>query len=154
GSLWIGFYLGGVVRRRDGRFEAFGEEQGLPASLVRDLHIDSRGRLWIATAQGGLARCDDPTAERPRFRRYTVHDGLSSDVVSCITDDRRGRIYVGTSRGLDRLDPETGAVRHFSRDDGLPNSFVNVVRRDRHGMLWLGTLEGLALLDPEGDRLG
>lgn len=148
GNLWIGFYWGGLARYRDGRFESFTKADGVPAGMIRALHLDHLGRLWIASMEGGLARIDDPTQAQLKFVHYTSKDGLSSDQTTCITEDQWGRIYVGTGIGLDRLDPETGRVKRYTIADGLPNSFVNVAFRDRNNALWFGTLQGLSKLVP------
>ena len=151
GNVWIGFYWGNLARYRDGKFDTFTKEDGVPAGLIRALHLDAKGRLWIASAEGGLGRVDDPTQDRPAFVRYTVKEGLSSNQITCITEDQWGRIYVGTGIGIDRLDPETGRVKRYTIADGLPNGFVNVAYRDRNNTLWFGTLQGLSKLMPTID---
>jgi ligand-binding sensor domain-containing protein/two-component sensor histidine kinase len=152
GNLWVGFYEGGLARLAAGRFKLLTTADGLPAGMIRGLLLDGRGQLWIATSRGGLARIDDPGAERPHLVTYTTAEGLASNQVSCVTEDTWGRIYVGTGRGLDRLDPTTGQIKHYTVADGLGNSFVNVAFRDRTGALWFGTLKGLSRLIPEPDR--
>jgi ligand-binding sensor domain-containing protein/signal transduction histidine kinase len=151
GNLWIGFSWGGLARYRDGRFTFFTKEDGLPAGWIYDLHTDSAGRLWIASSDGGLARVDEPGAERPAFRIYTTADGLSSLRVRCLAEDRFGHLYIGTGRGLDRLDPATGRIKHFTSADGLPAGEVRAIFHDRQGVLWLGSLTGLARYTPEPD---
>lgn len=148
GNLWIGFYDGTVGRYRDGRFTFFSTGQGIPKGLIRGLYLDRRKRLWIATTRGGVARVDDSAAEHPKFAVLTTADGLASDQVTCITEDDWGRIYLGTGGGVDRLDVETGRIKHYSIADGLPDNFINVSFRDRQGRLWFGTLRGLARLVP------
>jgi two-component sensor histidine kinase len=150
-NLWIGFYWGSLARYRDGKFDTFTKEDGVPAGMIRALHLDHLGRLWVATADGGLGRIDDPTQERPTFIRYATREGLSSDQITSITEDQWGRIYVGTGVGVDRLDPATGRVKRYTMADGLPNGFVNVSYRDRHNVLWFGTLQGLSKLVPTTD---
>ena len=118
---------------------------------ARALHLDQKGRLWIATAEGGLGRIDDSQLDHPKIVNYTTKEGLSSDQVSCITEDQWGRIYVGTGVGVDRLDPDTGRVKRYTIADGLPNGFVNIAYRDRHNTLWFGTLQGLSKLEPARD---
>ena len=151
GSLWIGMYLGGVARYRGGRFEIFAAKDGCPKGLVRAIELDRRGRLWIATEEGGVARVDDPAASPPRFETLDTRSGLSSSYVTSMVEDDHGRLYFGTDRGVDRLDPATGRVRHFTMADGLPNAFVNVAHRDRGGDLWFGTLRGIARMRPGED---
>jgi signal transduction histidine kinase/ligand-binding sensor domain-containing protein len=151
GQLWIGFYLGGVARYREGRFDFFDAADGLPKGFIRDLWIDHAGRLWVAASEGGVGRLDDTAAERPRFDALTTADGLSSSQATCLTEDEWGRIYIGTGRGLDRLDLATNRIRHYSKADGLADNFINVCTRDRAGALWFGTLRGLSRLVPVKD---
>ena len=152
GNLWIGFNGPGVARFHDGRFTVFTTNDGLPAGWIKDLYLDHAGRLWVASNQGGLSRIDDPAAEHPRFINYRTDTGLASDNVWCITEDEGHRIYVGTSRGVDRLDPESGHLRHYTQADGLAQNDVQVAFRDGHGSLWFGTTQGLSRFDPQPDK--
>ena len=151
-NLWIGFYWGGLARYRNGRFDVFTKDDGVPAGFIRDLYLDASGRLWVASSDGGLARVDDPTLDRPTFVTYTKKEGLSSDLITSITEDQWGRIYLGTGAGVDRLDPATGQIKRFTTADGLANSYVNVSYRDRNGTLWFGTLQGLSKLVVASDK--
>jgi ligand-binding sensor domain-containing protein len=69
---------------------------------------------------------------------------LSSNTVELITEDLGGDIYAGTGRGLDRLDPATGRVRHYTTADGLASGSFLAALRDRTGALWFGTHNGLS----------
>ena len=153
GNLWMGFYVGGLARVRDGIFTFFGEASGVPPGFVSDLFLDHAGSLWITTTSGGIAQVERPEAAQPEFRRYRTSEGLTTDSTRCVTEDRAGRIYVGTSRGIDRIDPETGRVRAFSTDDGLPNNLVFACHTAADGRLWFGTLHGLARFDPEAEAI-
>jgi ligand-binding sensor domain-containing protein/signal transduction histidine kinase len=148
GNVWIGFYLGGLARWRDGRIEHFSPEHGMPQGFVFDLHVDRAGRLWIASARDGLSRIDDPTAPVPRAVPRAAEHGLTSGAVLSLTEDHWGRIYVGTGRGIERLDPATGSIRRFSTADGLANNYVQTMHVDRGGDLWAGTLGGISRLTP------
>ncbi|HWT01937.1 MAG TPA: two-component regulator propeller domain-containing protein [Pyrinomonadaceae bacterium] len=148
GRLWIGYNDGGLVQYAGGRFRQFTAADGVPAGAITSLHRDRSGRLWIATNQGGLARVDDTSRERPSFTTYTTEEGLSSNNVRCVTEDLQGRIYAGTARGVDRLDPATGRLRHYTLGEGLANDFLTTAFRDREGALWFGTLNGLSRLVP------
>jgi ligand-binding sensor domain-containing protein/signal transduction histidine kinase len=152
GALWIGTGASGLLRYRDGRVTKLTVEDGVPAGWMRAFHVDDAARLWIASSRGGIARVDDPAAERPAFVAYTTAEGLSSDNVWSVTSDRWGRVYAGTVRGVDRIDPATGHVKHFTSTDGLPRSQSQSAFRDRHGSLWFGSGFGLARFDPEPDR--
>ncbi len=151
GNLWLGLYEGGLARYHDGRFQLFTQADGFPPGLVHSLYLDHAGRLWAATAQGGVVRIDNPHADHPRFVTYTIADGLSSNGVSCITEDKLGRMYFGTTRSLDRFDPETNRIRHYTKADGLASNAVRVAFRDREGSLWFGTDQGISRLIPGPD---
>ncbi|HYO92603.1 MAG TPA: triple tyrosine motif-containing protein, partial [Pyrinomonadaceae bacterium] len=67
-------------------------------------------------------------------------------------EDRWGRIYIGTAQGVDRLEPDSGRIKHFTGGDGLIGKEVSVAFRDSQGALWFGSHEGLSRLVPELDR--
>jgi signal transduction histidine kinase len=69
--------------------------------------------------------------------------------VRSISEDRWGRVHLGTARGVDRLEPDTGRIRHFTTADGLSNSEVESAFRDRHGALWFGTMNGVSRFVPQ-----
>jgi ligand-binding sensor domain-containing protein/two-component sensor histidine kinase len=152
GNLWVGFSANGLARLRNGRFTVFTTNDGLPAGWIKDLYLDHAGRLWIASSREGLSRIDDPATEHPRFINYRTDNGLASDSAWCITEDEWHRIYVGTSRGVDRIDPETGHIRHYTQADGLAQNEVQVAFRDAHGSLWFGTDQGLSRFYPQPDE--
>lgn len=157
GSVWLGLSTNHLVhprrtilllRYRDGALTEYSQADGVPGGNVNAMHVDRRGRLWLAT-QAGLARGDDPGAERPRFIRYGTKEGLSSDEIWSVTEDAAGRIYAGTAKGVDRLDVVSGHVRHFSVEDGLPPGSVLAAMKARDGTLWFATETALAHFEPE-----
>lgn len=152
GNIWVGFSGdGGLVRYRSGAFTGITASGGVPPGQIRNMLIDSEGRLWIASYRGGLSLIDDPTAERPTLRTYTTADGLSSNEITAVTDDQWGRIYIGTGRGIDRLEPATGRVKHYTTADGLPLGEMFAALRDKHGTLWFSFKTGVARLVPQPD---
>jgi ligand-binding sensor domain-containing protein/signal transduction histidine kinase len=150
GNIWVA-YAGGLVRYRAGRFRVFTTGDGLPANSIGGLYLDHAGRLWIATDSGGVSCLDDPNADRPRFVTYTTTHGLSSNQTWCLAEDRWRRMYIGTGRGVDRLNPETGQIKHYTTADGLARGYPVAVFRDRQGALWFGTDRGVSRFMPESD---
>ncbi|HMV81643.1 MAG TPA: two-component regulator propeller domain-containing protein [Blastocatellia bacterium] len=153
GNVWMGLHYGELMRYRQGRFEVFGqsanESAAPPVGMMLALYRDRSGRMWVATEGGGAARVDQPAAAQPRFVHYTMKDGLSSNTPHSFTEDRWGRIYIGTTRGVDRLDVESGQVKQFTAGEGLSRGEVIAAFADSHGALWFGTREGLSRLMPE-----
>ncbi|HEX4948406.1 MAG TPA: two-component regulator propeller domain-containing protein [Blastocatellia bacterium] len=156
GNLWIGFASissrGAVVRYRNGRFTVFEPTQGAPASNIVDLFLDSSGKLWIGTNVNGLFRVDEPEKETPVFVNYTTTNGLSSNRITGVIEDQQNRIYLGSGRGVDRLDQQTGSIRHFNQADGLPLGGIDDVLRDQTGNIWFATTQGLARFIPPPSR--
>lgn len=151
-NLWVGLWAGGISRYSQGHLVPIVTPKEV-AGAVFSLFLDHAGRLWAGTTRSGLVRIDNPTAEKPNFTLYSVKDGLSSVDVRAITEDHFGRIYLFTGRGVDRMDPDTGKIRHYTEAEGLIPSGAdhNVAFCDRQGRLWFG-LVGLSRLDPEPDR--
>src|ERR1035438_3375960 len=110
---------------------------------IHELFVDSGGRLWIASVNG-LGLVDNPGSPHFGLRVYNTSDGLASDSIKCIIEDTAGRIYAGTGKGVDRLDPRTGRIKHFSTADGLGHGELKMALRDRSGNLWFGTAQGLS----------
>src|SRR5262249_49426660 len=126
GAVWVGFSVGGgLLRYRDGRFTRFTAADGLPEGGIFNLFVDSAGRPWVPTTRRGVCGIDPPEAERPEILPYTVADGLSRNDVKAVTEDRLGRIYLGTGRGIDRLEPTTGHLRHYTANEGALLGDVN-----------------------------
>ncbi|HYL99750.1 MAG TPA: ATP-binding protein, partial [Blastocatellia bacterium] len=152
GNVWIGLSVGGgLLRYRNGQFDLFGPAEGLPDGGIFNLFVDSAGGLWVPTTRGGVMRIDNPAAERPVGHLYTSASGISSNDVRCVTEDIFGRIYFGTGRGIDRLDPANGTLRHYSGADGVLTGDILAAQRDRDGSLWFGSASGLMRLIPKPD---
>jgi hypothetical protein len=95
---------------------------------------------------------DDPHSRPLRLTRFGTAQGLSTGNLRTLAEDALGRLCIGTVRGLDRLDPGSGHVKHYTTVDGLASSFVASAHRDAQGRLWFGTFEGLSRLDPQAER--
>lgn len=148
GAVWIGFREGGLARYRNGRFTMLAPVEAVPAGSVTGLHVDQAGRLWAAISGGGVCRIDDPGADRPQIVRYTRAEGLTTDTVLGLTGDLAGRIYITGARGIDRLDPATGRIKHYSAADGLAGGEFTGEMQDRSGALWFCSTVGLSRFTP------
>jgi signal transduction histidine kinase/ligand-binding sensor domain-containing protein len=136
GALWVSDAH--LLSRFDGkRWSVLAPGPGLPTISVRAMLCDRRGRLWLGFRFNGASVCENPQAPALRCKNYTEHDGLLSDAVRALAEDTLGRLYFGTARGVSRLDPDSGAWRHFvGRSD-----VVERVLLDAGGGLWVVTKE-------------
>jgi signal transduction histidine kinase/ligand-binding sensor domain-containing protein len=153
GTLWAGFYSHSyLLRRRDGRLTLLPTRGERSAGSISGLYFDHAGRLWLASALNGVGRIDDPQAESLKIVWYNRRKGLATDSTVNLIEDNFGRIYVGHGRGVDRLAPDTGQIKHYTTVDGLPPGAIQCATRDARGALWFGGSGGLARLIPEPEK--
>jgi PAS domain S-box-containing protein len=135
GSLWIGTFLGDLVRMKDGKFTSFSDTQQMRGNGVSAIYEDRAQNLWIGTRGGGLFLFSNG-----KFTAYTTKNGLANDSVSSITEDRDGNLWIGTDGGVSRL--HAGKFFNYTAALGLSSDKVLTVYEDRSGILWIGTGEG------------
>ncbi len=145
GRLWIGFADGTVLTHSEAGFRRIGSLS--TSSEVHALFFDHLGRLWVGTGQGAL-RVESPASPVPSVASYGRAQGLPSEEVTCFAEDLSGHLYLGTHRGIVRLEPAGGEMRHYTTADGLANNQLTTAFRDRRGDLWFGTRRGLSRLRP------
>ncbi|CAM5446530.1 diguanylate cyclase [Alishewanella longhuensis] len=135
GSLWIGGSRGGLVRVKEGNWQAY-PPLGV---LINRLLLDTQERLWIATEGQGLFM-QDSLGQRFQYLRA---DGLPSEQVHSLIEDNDGRIWVGTSDGLVYLDEQL----HIQPMMPAPYNSVPVfaLALNEQGQLLVGTERGLFL---------
>jgi ligand-binding sensor domain-containing protein/signal transduction histidine kinase len=150
GNVWIGMFTGGLYRYDGREFQRFAPVDGIPGGAILALLSGSSG-LWIGSNGGGLGRIEDTSMAHPKVQIYDSARGMASNIVQCLVEDRAGRIYAGTGKGVDRLDPLSGHIRHFSRADGLARGELHGAVRDRSGALWFATTQGVSRLVPVAD---
>lgn len=152
GTVWIAS-RNQLWRLRNGKLEEIKQIENLPLISPRTLFEDSRGHVWIGTRYNGAIVTDEPTAENPRFKNYTVREGLASNTVWAIAEDNDGRIYFGTGRGVDQLDETTNKIRHFTSEDGIAGSVIYHLHKDRRGNIWVAANGGVSRINPHALRV-
>ena len=129
----------GLAFRDAGGWRMIGRREGLPSDTALSAIVDREGSLWIGTLGGGLAQ----RLGHGEFTNWSTSDGLSHEVVWAIARQRTpsgpGALWVGTEQGLNRIDPQTGAVRVFFESDGLAGNTVNAVAAGQDGSIWAGS---------------
>ncbi|HZG54356.1 MAG TPA: histidine kinase, partial [Pyrinomonadaceae bacterium] len=143
----------------EGRFRAYARREGLLSENVRGVLVDRRGRLWVGTLGGGLARFKDG-----RFKPVTSAAGLADDTITRLLEDGAGNLWMGSTRGVlraslkDLSDYADERVRSvtcvaYGKADGLPSIDCSggtqpAGWRTRDGALWFPTAQGVAVIDP------
>ena len=125
GHLWAGAASGGFFRLdevdrtwRRFRYEEDPRRDG-SETRISSLVEDERGHLWLGTHHDGLLELD---GEHRLMRRYDRFSVLGSDDARKVTLDDEGRLWIYASRGLTRLDPESGDAVRYDSAAGVPIS--------------------------------
>jgi signal transduction histidine kinase/ligand-binding sensor domain-containing protein len=127
GTLWIGFYNGGVAAMHGASVRRFGQGEGFPAGMVQSFATRNDGSLWAATS-GGLARFDGQ-----RWQVVGHEMGYPTHQASWILASRDGSLWVATGRQLVVL-PRGG--QQF-QDTGIAVGRSAVLAQAPDGTLWL-----------------
>ncbi len=132
--------------------ERYTLKDGFSSNHVRRLLLDSRGFLWVGTADG-LTRFDGHHA---RVYSYRPSDQfpLPGNFIMALAEDGQGNILVGTTNGLDRLQVSLGKfekilVSEAADQQAAPT--VNALHVDAEGTIWAGVAgQGLVQVDAAG----
>lgn len=135
----LGWMHNSAAQPRGYQFARYNTGQGLSHNQVNCFLKDSRGFVWIGTANG-LNRFDGY-----KFRVFK-HDEADSTTISdhqvtAIFEDPQGGIWIRTQRGFDIYDPATERVtRNGDRAAarlGLPDADFNRMIKTRSGDYWI-----------------
>lgn len=159
-TVWAGTQGDGLWKLAGGKVvREYHMPDGLPSEIVRFLHCDEAGVLWIGTPAGVACWSD---SKKTIFR---AEQGLPDEDIRQMLDDQNGHLWLGIQRGLLRVDKSEFAevvAGHKSRissflllgpDDGLTaelnsgDSYPLSVR-GLDGRLWFCTQDGLAMVNP------
>jgi ligand-binding sensor domain-containing protein len=118
GTIWIGTAGGGLLRFRDGRFDTFTTDDGLPTDDVWAIEEDAAGDLWISGPEGlarieraSLGARDAGTGGVLRVETFSTLDGMKNPGAtaggfpgSWKGDD--GRLWFTTMAGVVAVEPD------------------------------------------------
>lgn len=143
GTMWFATFDHGLLYDSAHGLDSFTTEDGLPGNTVWDLHVDSKGSLWVST-QSGLAVVRGDTVHRV----YDEESGMSGSAAYRTFEDAEQRIWVSTNNGVTII--EGDSLRSLTELNGKELSYVYAVSQDREGRMWIGTeSRGLFILDGE-----
>ncbi len=128
--------------------------QGLVRPSWSGAYEDREGGLWFASTGHGLWYLP------PNWRQFSVltrrvgdAGTLANGHVRAIAAADQGDMWlVGSGGVLDRLDPESGQVRHLASDFSSGLGLDRVVQDPRTGTVWVSYYSGLARIEPGSGR--
>ncbi len=141
-SLWIGMAGRGLVQWRGYQeWESYSTASGLESDIVYEILPQTDGVIWVVT-EGGLVRGERGITGI----RWEKVSGLSGFPVHAIRAAPNGDLWIGSeTRGVARLDPQTGKVDWFGEGRGLLGKAAYTLRFDHQQRLWAATEAGLFL---------
>ncbi|MBO4883421.1 MAG: hybrid sensor histidine kinase/response regulator, partial [Lachnospiraceae bacterium] len=126
GYIWIGGYSG-IIRYDGTNFIRMDTSGGLTSG--RGLFEDSKGRIWVATNDNGVAVIDGEETVH-----FTYKDGLVSSSIRCFEEDENGNIIIGTTAGLAYIDDSL--TLHLIDNDDLNEETVLNMTSDGAGTVY------------------
>ncbi|WP_343856446.1 EAL domain-containing protein [Aliiglaciecola litoralis] len=154
GYIWIATTEG--VNRFDGNqfkqyFPRMSGGNQLPVELIRRLHIDSSGTLWLS-AMGGVARY---VPEQDKFKVYTSRDSaLNATSYWAFVELPDGRLIVSGETGLFAYDPINDDFTKVVFDAQNPIKDLVRFMHVENNILWVGAqTTGVFAIDLNTNKL-
>lgn len=151
GFLWVATQ--GGLHRYDGyEFQRFqhrpGDPDTLPQSFVTALAEDSGGRIFVGTAQHGVARWESEGRRFVQIPSKSDENGRR-DAITVILADAGEGVWIGSRYGLEHLavGGKRSDVLRLTPDDDRKVQ-VNDLARCDDGALYAGTSDGLFRINP------
>ncbi|MEM9918349.1 MAG: two-component regulator propeller domain-containing protein [Bacteroidota bacterium] len=108
--LVVGTKLHGVLLLKNGEHTQIDQSAGLSSNMVKKIHIDDKGYIWVGTSRGLNRICLMPGGDFS-IKKYRMGSGLPSDEITDIISDEE-YIWVSTKKGLACLTKEDIVPRH------------------------------------------
>ncbi len=154
GGIWIATRSHGVsyVRPDRSNFELIRhdalDDTSLPGAVAA-IEACRDGTTYVVSGTGALAEL----AADGRVRRIgpaprTVAEGRSTHSLVC---DDNNQLWLGLLGAVVRLDPVTGAERHWGEAEGIVPGYVVLLAAGRSGEVWMSSQgSGISRIDADG----
>ncbi|HEY7772300.1 MAG TPA: diguanylate cyclase [Marinagarivorans sp.] len=169
GNLWVGSQKKGVYKLRlaDGdvkhyafnmatspAFNPAAPQRGIAGEFVRDIELDSLGKLWIASLHG-LSRYDEKTDQFHMVLHQSANpNSPASNQAISLLHHSNGELWIGfRDAGLSIYHPKADKFEHIGVQQGLPSPSVNSLLEDADGNVWAGTPVALVKVAQDTHRV-
>jgi len=131
-------------------FERLNTSHGLSNNEVRKVFQDSRGYLWIGTADG-LNKYDGYEFTIYRYDQLDTNS-ISNNSIWDVLEDEAGNLWVATDDGLNLLDPDKESFKTYNYTEN-PSQWFNAsisLFEDDEKNIWFGTVvQGITKFNPK-----
>ncbi len=155
GELWIGTQGGGVSRYslRDQTFKHFNKTNSSIGTDNVFSVLVTKNAIWLASQDVGVVKLTEPLTKGAAYNvsYYNRSNGLSSDFAYGLLADDLGNIWVSHSKGVSRIEPETGKILNFNPSHGLQGKDFNAgaYYKSASGQLLFGGARGFNIIQPD-----
>lgn len=154
-NIWISTEGNGLsqLQRKTGQFKHYYAgtkgSRTIPDNNIWILCLDQNGSIWAGTKSNGLFSLNPQTDSIRQF--LTLIDdqnSLWSNQITAICSISNGMLWVGTAKGINLVNPETGAVKRLAASSTLSHPNIQAIHETPKGQVWIGTESGLNQWDP------
>jgi len=142
-----GLFRFATARRIEEIFNArpiahYSVKDGLPDNLLRGIHEDGHGDMWISIGTGIRTRITRWERSTGKFHSYEEAEGLiAKGSHTTVCEDKAGNLWVGFEGGkVARY--LGGRFTTLTSTDGVPEGQVNQLLCDSSGRIWIATSNG------------
>lgn len=154
GNMWFGTQDGRLIKwdykRARGNPQTGYSVVVENLGVVRKVHYDYQGYIWVGTGQNGLFKVDTRTYKI--VKKFTA-DGpaggrLFINEVKDITYYNDTTLLVAAGC-LNIINKRTNKIELIGTKEGLPSNTVESVQKDRNKIVWMGMTNGISRLNLE-----
>ncbi|HYH13749.1 MAG TPA: two-component regulator propeller domain-containing protein, partial [Flavisolibacter sp.] len=154
GNLWFGTQGGRLIKwdyKKSGGNPKRGYELVYQAAgVIRKVHFDYQGFVWIGTAQHGLFKIS--VRDNKLIKAFSI-DGqegerLFANSIKDITYYNDTTLLVAAGC-LNIINKKTNQVQFIGTKEGLPSNTLESVQKDKNNIVWMGMTNGISRLNLE-----
>ena len=128
------------------KFRHLTTDDGLSQNSIYTFFQDSKGFIWIGTADG-LNKYDGYNFEVFRHSPRDP-DSINGGWITAMIEDQDGMIWIGSSGGgLGKLNPgNKKTIKYFSDPNNkrtISDNYILSISKSKNGDIWIGTRKGL-----------
>ncbi len=154
GNIWLStigdgvYYFDPATKEKGNIRNEPGNENSLGSNAVNSLFEDSNHNMWFATEGGGLCLYD--VSQKKITKKYNTKNGFPSNYIFKMLEDGNKNLWITTSKGLVKLNPETGNLHVFTKASGILSDQFNYNSgfKTNDGKMYFGCLKGLISFNP------
>jgi len=153
--LWIGTQTGLLkYNTENGVFQEFNtSNSNISNSVVRAIHKDRDGNLWVGTFNKLNMLAPNSTVFKAIDLKMDYRPSIKNNLTTCIhpfDEINDSLLWIGTGTGLVLFNRFTKSTRFFREENSqLTNSVIKSISSGQSGKVWVGTDFGLAEINKD-----